>query len=63
MDGETLKLAVKRAKEAILPEVTPADAGAVFTVNDEGEWVKGQPIDASVSVSGTKLVIIAGGDE
>ena len=57
MDAETLGAALALSKKKVLPAATSGDAGAVLVVDSEGNWVKGESVDAAISVSGTKLVI------
>ena len=57
MDVETLAVALKLAKSRVLPVTEAGDAGDVLVVDNNGEWTKGTPISATISVSGTTLVV------
>ena len=58
MDVETLGAAVAIAKNTVLPKAAPSDAGTTMVVGQDGKWTKGQPISASITVSGTTMVVI-----
>ena len=57
MDVETLGVAMKKA----LPKASASDAGSVLVVSNEGTWTKGEPVTATISVSGTTLSITSEG--
>ena len=57
MDAVTLAVALSLAKKKVLPQSNPEDAGAMLVVDSSGEWAKGEPISATISVNGTTLVV------
>ena len=56
MDAETLAIALKKG----LPKADSGDAGATLVVDENGKWAKGEVVEATISVSGKKLVITGG---
>ena len=62
MDMTTLGAAVALAKKVVLPTAEAADVGKVLTVGDDGKWTAGAPISATITVSGSTLVITGEGE-
>ena len=60
MDAETLGAALALAKKTVLPAAAAQDEGAALVVGSDGEWTKGQPISATITVSDTTLVVTSG---
>lgn len=60
MDAVTIGAAVALAKSTILPPAEPADVGKVMVVGDDGSWAPGEVTGATITVTGTTLVITAG---
>lgn len=57
MDIMTVAMALGLAKRTVLPQVNSGDAGSMLVVNNEGSWVKGEPVTATISVSNNTLSI------
>ena len=57
MDIMTVAMALGLAKRKVLPQVNSGDAGSMLVVNNEGAWVKGEPVTATISVSENTLSI------
>ena len=60
MDMQTLGAALALAKATVLPKTEAGDAGEVLIVGNDGKWTAGAVTGATITVSGTTLVITSG---